>query len=123
MATGEMGKVLRQIRVVFEAGTATGLTDRELVERFTASRDSSGELAFTTLVERRADGAARLRTVLRNHQDAQDAFQATFLILAKAGSLWVRDSAALGSTRWPAGSPSVPGQPQPGDVATTPRPR
>ena len=49
---------------------------------------------FETLVERH--GPMILRTcqrILRNDQDAQDAFQATFLILLrKSRSLWVRES-------------------------------
>ena len=89
-----MGKVLRQIQGAFEVGTVAGLTDRELVERFAAHRDPGSELAFAALVQRHGPMVLRVcRSMLRNHQDAQDAFQATFLILAqKASSLWVRDS-------------------------------
>jgi RNA polymerase sigma factor (sigma-70 family) len=94
VAIGEMGKVLRHIQFAFEDGTVTGLTDRELVERFAASGPPGGEVAFAALVRRHGPMVLRVcRGVLRNHQDAQDAFQATFLILArKAGSVWVRDS-------------------------------
>ena len=94
MAIDEIGKVLRHIQVAFEFGTVTGLTDRQLVERFAAHRDSDAEVAFAALVQRHGPMVMRVcRSILRNHQDAQDAFQTTFLILAqKAGSLWVRDS-------------------------------
>ena len=94
MAVREIGRVFRQIQVAFEVGTVAGLTDRQLVERFMARRDPVGESAFAALVQRHGPMVLRVcRGILRNHQDAEDAFQATFLILArKGGSLWVRDS-------------------------------
>ena len=94
MAIGEMGKVLRHIQVAFDVGTANGLTDRQLVEQFAARSDSASELAFAALVQRHGPMVLRVcRGILRNHQDTEDAFQATFLVLGrKAGSLWVRDS-------------------------------
>ncbi len=82
------------LRALFEAGTTCGLTDRQLLERFTSQRDSGAEAAFRTLVARH--GAMVLgvcRRVLRDSNDADDAFQATFLILVrKAGSVRVTDS-------------------------------
>jgi RNA polymerase sigma factor (sigma-70 family) len=86
--------ILRQIDIAFNAGTVVGLTDRQLVERFAALRDPYAEAAFAALVRRHGAMVLRVcRNILRDHHDAQDAFQATFLILArKAGSLWVGDS-------------------------------
>jgi HlyD family secretion protein len=82
------------LRRLYDAGTAVGLTDGQLLERFATRRDEGAELAFAALVERH--GAMVLRTcrgILRDHHDAMDAFQATFLVLArKGGSLWVLDS-------------------------------
>jgi RNA polymerase sigma factor (sigma-70 family) len=94
VAIGELGKVLRHIQVAFDVGTANGLTDRQLVEQFAARGDSASELAFAALVQRHGPMVLRVcHGILRNHQDAEDAFQATLLVLArKAGSLWVRDS-------------------------------
>ena len=105
MAIGEIGNVFRHIQVAFESGTVAGMTDRQLVERFAASRDQEAELAFAALVQRHGPMVLRVcRSILRNHQDAQDAFQATFLILArKAGTLWVQDS--LGSVAARGGLP------------------
>jgi RNA polymerase sigma factor (sigma-70 family) len=71
-----------------------GLTDAQLLERFTSQRDETAELAFRVLVERHGPMVLRVcRSVLRDTHDAHDAFQATFLVLLRrAGSLWVRDS-------------------------------
>ena len=54
----------------------------------------AAELAFRALVERHGPMVLRVcRAVLRDAHDADDAFQATFLVLVRrAGSLWVRDS-------------------------------
>jgi RNA polymerase sigma factor (sigma-70 family) len=65
---------------------ADNLTDRQLLERFAARRD---EEAFAQLVRRHGPLVLRVcRQMLRHQQDAEDAFQATFLVLArKAGSI------------------------------------
>jgi RNA polymerase sigma factor (sigma-70 family) len=61
-------------------------TDAELLERFLNRREES---AFGELVRRHGPMILGLcRRVLRNRQDAEDAFQATFLVLArKAGTI------------------------------------
>ena len=94
MASNLSGAAFRSIRALFTAGTVGGLTDGQLLERFT-NRDGDGaELAFASLVERHGPMVLRVcRTVLRDAHEAEDAFQATFLILAlKAGSIRGRDS-------------------------------
>jgi RNA polymerase sigma factor (sigma-70 family) len=91
MAIGDRGIALRQLNTLFSVGAIGGLTDLQLLERFTCHRD---ETAFQALVERHGPMVLRVcRAVLRDPADADDAFQATFLVLVRrAGSLWVRES-------------------------------
>jgi RNA polymerase sigma factor (sigma-70 family) len=69
-------------------------TDHDLLQRFVICHD---EDAFAALVERHAAMVLGLcRSILRNHHDAEDIFQATILVLArKAGS--IRKGASVGS--------------------------
>ena len=94
MAHGPSATETRHLRTLFSLGAAGMLTDGQLLERF-ASRDGDpAELAFAALVERHGPMVLRVaRSALGDEHSAHDAFQATFLILArKARSLWVRDS-------------------------------
>ena len=81
-------------RVLFEAGSFSGLSDGELLAHFVNRESDAAELAFAALVERHASMVlCTCRSVVGNEHDAEDAFQATFLILAtKAGGLRVRES-------------------------------
>ncbi|QEH32018.1 ECF RNA polymerase sigma factor SigE [Aquisphaera giovannonii] len=85
---------MKHIRSLFHAGTAAGLSDGQLLERFAESRGEAAELAFATLVERHGPMVLRVcRGIVRDDHEAEDAFQATFLMLARKGrSLWVEDS-------------------------------
>jgi RNA polymerase sigma factor (sigma-70 family) len=94
-----MGRVdqaiaVRHLDVLLRAGTVGGLTDAELLERFADRPNAVAESAFGALVSRHGAMVHRVcRAVLRDSHAADDAFQATFLVLARrAGSLWVRDS-------------------------------
>jgi RNA polymerase sigma factor (sigma-70 family) len=84
----------RHYRVLFEVGSLSGLSDGELLARFVRREEQSAELAFTALVERHASKVLRIcRAVVGNEHDAEDAFQATFLVLAsKAAKLRARES-------------------------------
>ncbi len=75
-------------------GSIGDLTDGQLLERFSTGRGEAAELAFAALVERHGPMVWRVcRGVLADTHDAQDAFQATFLVLVKkARGLWVKDS-------------------------------
>jgi RNA polymerase sigma factor (sigma-70 family) len=88
--------IARQVRTLFEVGAIGHLTDRELLERFATRDGEAAEVAFEVLVERHGPMVLRAcRSNLRDPDEAQDAFQSTFLLLARrAGSLWVRDSLA-----------------------------
>ena len=91
-ATG--GSFWRDVPALFNAGAAAGLTDGQLLERFATRRGDAAERAFAALVERHGPMVLRTcRAVLGDEHEALDAFQTTFLALAKRGrSLWVRDS-------------------------------
>jgi RNA polymerase sigma factor (sigma-70 family) len=93
---GPGAELLRQIHRLWDLGTFAGLTDAQLLAQFAAGHEDGGELAFEALVERHGPMVFRVcRGVLRDEHAAEDAFQATFLVLArKARSLWVKDSLA-----------------------------
>ena len=70
------------------------MTDGELLERFLGGRDEGSEVAFAALVARHGPMVLGVcRRALSDPGDAEDAFQATFLILVrKARSVRVDDS-------------------------------
>ena len=74
----------RQLERLFRVGTVGGLTDAQLLEQFVAGDDESAEAAFEAIVGRHGPMVLRVcRTVLRDGHAAEDAFQATFLVLAR----------------------------------------
>ncbi|OJW26907.1 MAG: hypothetical protein BGO49_21540 [Planctomycetales bacterium 71-10] len=76
----------RSVERLLEGGSAVGLSEAQLVERFAGRRD---EAAFAALVDRHGPMVLGVcRRFLRDPNDADDAFQAVFLVLArKAGGL------------------------------------
>ncbi|HKB40119.1 MAG TPA: sigma-70 family RNA polymerase sigma factor [Gemmataceae bacterium] len=91
MPTGQLAVALRRLRQLFGLSSAGPTPDVHLLERFAATRD---EDAFAALVERHGPMVLGVcRRVLRNEADAEDAFQAVFLVLArKAASVRRRES-------------------------------
>jgi RNA polymerase sigma factor (sigma-70 family) len=86
--------LIRCLSTIAGGRPAAGLTDRQLLMEFSACADQT---AFAALVERHAPMVLRVcRRVLRQEQDAEDAFQATFLVLAKKAAT-IRKTEALAS--------------------------
>jgi HlyD family secretion protein len=85
---------LGQLRTLYNVGTIKNLTDGQLLERFATDADELAELTFSALVERHQAMVWRVcLAIVRDEHAAEDAFQATFLVLVrKARSLWVQDS-------------------------------
>jgi hypothetical protein len=87
----------RHLRTVFEAGALGLLADGQLLERFLAGRgDEDSAESFAALAERHGPMVLSVcRAALGDPHDAEDAAQATFLILAKrAGSIRRAESLA-----------------------------
>jgi RNA polymerase sigma factor (sigma-70 family) len=94
MVRPSLGKVLGHLRSLTGADAARELSDRQLLEQFTARQD---EAAFEALLRRHGRLVWGVcRNVLHHDQDAEDAFQATFLVLARRAAS-VRKSEALAS--------------------------
>ena len=96
MARSGRGAAPRDIRALFHVGATGGLSDEQLLEWFVARDREAAELAFAELVTHHGPMVLHVcRTILRDADGADDAFQATFLILARrAGSIRKRASTA-----------------------------
>lgn len=88
---------MRHLRTLFDAGAIGGLTDGQLLQRFLTRGGETAELAFSALVERHGAMVQRVcRGVLRDANAADDAFQATFLVLVRKAAQ-IQDRARLGN--------------------------
>jgi DNA-directed RNA polymerase specialized sigma24 family protein len=94
MSTSRLGSMLGCLREATVRGNLNRLPDRELLDRFVARQDSA---AFEVLIARYGPLVWKVcRRVLPELATAEDAFQATFLVLVhKAGS--VRQGELLGN--------------------------
>src|SRR5262245_19689372 len=94
MGMAQPGTLLRHIHHLAAGRGLTQRTDRQLLDDFAARRGD--EAAFAALVARHGPMVLRVcRRVLSHEQDAEDAFQATFLVLARnAGSIRKREALA-----------------------------
>jgi RNA polymerase sigma factor (sigma-70 family) len=81
MKTGGGAAVVRRFQQLLEPGTVAGLSDSQVFARFIESRDP---IAFEAIVDRHGPMVrAVCRRILGDPGDADDAFQATFLIFIK----------------------------------------
>jgi len=95
MTLGKRGLAARSLEALFRSGTACGLDDSQLLERF-LDRGPGTEDAFEALILRHGPMVFDVcRNILGRSHDAEDAFQATFLILAtRAASVRRKSSVA-----------------------------
>jgi RNA polymerase sigma factor (sigma-70 family) len=93
MAHAQLNGVVRHLRSLRNTEALAEASDTQLLQHFTATREES---AFTLLLRRHGPMVLSVaRRVLGNAQDAEDVFQAAFLLLArKAGSIRKRESVA-----------------------------
>jgi Sigma-70 region 2 len=84
MATRQLNGFLRRVRTAMLVHEAEGASDAQLLDAFVGKKD---EAAFATLVRRHGAMVWGVcRRVVGHVQDAEDAFQATFLVLARKAS-------------------------------------
>jgi RNA polymerase sigma factor (sigma-70 family) len=97
MKRGPTPTLVRDLDILYQVGTIGGLTDRELLGQFTMRDALAAQHAFEAIVHRHGPMVLGVcHRVLRDLHAAEDAFQATFVVLAlKAGT--IRKPDALGS--------------------------
>jgi RNA polymerase sigma factor (sigma-70 family) len=94
MTTKQLSKALQHLRRILRSSAEGGMTDGQLLARFVTSRD---EAVFNELVRRHGPMVLGVcRRILRHTQDAEDAFQAAFFVLARKASS-VANRQAVGS--------------------------
>jgi len=93
MKTGSLSVVLQFLRRQHAASELATVSDRHLLARFVEHHDQE---AFAVLMRRHADLVFHVcQRLLNNWQDSEDAFQATFLVLArKAATISWQESIA-----------------------------
>ncbi len=97
MAGSASDRVLGQVHRLFNFGAVGTMSDGQLLARFVSRRDQAAEAAFEELVIRHGPMVFQVcRNVLHDAHDAEDAFQAVFLVLANRA--WsIRQNASVAS--------------------------
>lgn len=97
MSSERPAVVPKSFETLFREGVAGDLTDHQLLDRFEARSGEAAQAAFGLLMERHAGMVLHVcRNLLGNEHDAQDASQATFLVLAKK-TRSIRNREAVGA--------------------------
>ncbi len=97
MASSSFDQTLKQMHRLFQVGAVGGLSDSQLLDQFILRRDEMSEAAFEELVIRHGPMVFRVcRGVLSDSNDADDAFQAVFLVLASRAAS-IRRTASVAS--------------------------
>ena len=94
MPAGPINEVIQYLRSILLLPEEADLTDEQLLECFVSRREPA---ALEALVRRHSPMVWGLcRRILGNHHDAEDAFQATFLVLVRKAAA-IRSPAQLGN--------------------------
>jgi hypothetical protein len=108
MATNCMKTLIPGLRRALLPGADQARCDEELLEAFVSARD---EMAFEMLLKRHGPMVMGVcRRVLQNVHDAEDGFQATFLLLARKGQFPAKKTARGELAFW-GGLPMRPSNP------------
>jgi RNA polymerase sigma factor (sigma-70 family) len=84
MESGRTSVTSKQLQTILNNGTVAGLSDAQLLERFASRRDQAAEDAFSAMMSRHGPMVLSVcRSLLRDPHEAEDAFQATFIVLAR----------------------------------------
>ncbi len=94
MERGKPQTAWSPLDTLLTAGTLGNLADGELLDCFRSQSNAAGHEAFRILVERHGAMVLGLcRSLVRDPHEAEDAFQATFLVLVRrAGSVRQRET-------------------------------
>ncbi len=97
MAGSQSNRALRQVQRLFDVGAVGTMSDSLLLDWFVSRQDEAAEAAFEELIIRHGPMVLRVcQGVLHDAHDAEDAFQAVFLVLANRARS-IRRSGSLAS--------------------------
>ncbi len=97
MRNASKAVVVQTVGTLFRLGTTGEWSDGDLLDRLVSREDETRSAAFEVLVDRHGPMVLDVcRNVLRDDHEAEDAFQATFLILARQARS-IRQRGSVGS--------------------------